>query len=84
VTVVSPEECRPELEQQHTESERITGRPARDTVDAALAREARVTANLAGAARTIDRVLGMNSEQRVALITELDAKRTATHTGDSQ
>ena len=76
ITVVSPEERRPEVERQHAEWERITGRPNTNTVDATLAREVRATANLAGTARTIDRVLGMNSEAREQMLGVLDAKLT--------
>jgi len=74
ITVVSPEERRPELEQRRAEQLRITGRPARDTLDEALAQEVRVTADLAGAAGVLHQVLGMNSEARARKLSELDAK----------
>jgi hypothetical protein len=76
VTVVAPEDRRPELERQRAERLRITGQPPRDTMDEALAQEVRVTADLAGSARALQRVLGMNSEERADLLAELDAKRT--------
>jgi hypothetical protein len=82
ITVVSPEERRPEVEQQHARLEALTGRPARDTVDAALAREVRVTADLTGTARALHKVLGMNSEAREQMLAELDAKLTTQ--GDAQ
>jgi hypothetical protein len=74
VTVVAPEDRRPELERQRAERERITGQPPRDTLDEALAQEMRVTADLAGSARALQRVLGMNSEERAVMLAELDSK----------
>jgi hypothetical protein len=76
ITVVSPEERRPEVEQQHARLEALTGRPARDTVDAALAREVRATADLTGTARALHKVLGMDSEAREQMLGVLDAKLT--------
>jgi hypothetical protein len=74
-TVVSPEERRPELERQRAESERITGQPARNTLDEALSEEVRFSGDLAGAARALHKVLNMNSEERARMLAELDAKR---------
>jgi hypothetical protein len=75
ITVVSPEERRPELERQRAESERITGQPARNTLDEALSEEVRFSGDLAGAARALHKVLNMNSEERARMLAELDAKR---------
>jgi len=80
ITLVSAEERRPELEQRRVEWERLAGRPSPRDVERDLQSEMRVSGYLAADpatfARVGDRVLGMNSEERAAMLAELDAKLT--------